>query len=91
MIKLLAERTSFTEYPQISWDEPMVDTEFYSWVKSRDKGTPKAVRNDVFVPAFLEYLEGHGYDRRKHLINKGQLEIHRNIFQYYYWVKHNVR
>ena len=75
----------FEDYPHITADEPMVETDFYKWL---DRPNYKPI--SVFVNALRVWLSKTGFVWEEDRIEKEQIDRHKHVFEHFWWRQFNI-
>lgn len=81
-----SKRAKFNNFTHIDKNEPMLNTEFWSWLDKQEKQSI-----DNFIETLKTYMGSKGFDINKHILPDGQANIHRTIFHHYWWTFHHKK
>ena len=72
-------KTEFTDFPFITADEPMADTNFWQFIET--------MQYDNFVACLTHYLTQYGFNKDLHKFPLKQIDRHRSVHSHYWWTK----
>lgn len=73
-------RTVFKEYPAVSHELPMLESDFWHWLEKQEGNTEES-----FVSSLKSYLGQFGFDISKHIITSEDVHTFRLIYTHFWW------